>query len=153
MKKKVKTIIFVAATLIIILLIASLFIYLKNNPPLQHSMTVVSDNLQSVVIDLPNGGVGKIEITGVKVNNNQSPEKVKIQYLLSEEGVKLLDNSNEINKANFYSLKEKSIPPDTDIYQAKYGLNVVSDKRIETITVKYKYFGMNYKKKVSKGMK
>ncbi|MFC8983832.1 hypothetical protein ACFT6Z_35850, partial [Streptomyces sp. NPDC057131] len=60
------------------------------------------------VIDIRNNGYGKINITEVKVNNNQIPEEVKIQYLKSENGVSLLNNSNTINEFNFYSLDEIS---------------------------------------------
>lgn len=152
MKKKVKIVI-LALILLIVLLLGGIYIYLKNNPPLEQSMTAVTDNIQSVAIDLSNVGYGEIKIIDVKVNNNQFPEEVKIQYLKSEVGVELLNNSNEINEYNFYSLDEISIPKDTDIYQAEYGLNVVSKEPVETITIKYKYFGMNYEKTVSIGMK
>ena len=152
-----KTII-VSAISLIIFLVGS-FTYIKLNPALV-SGTVASGNEKHIaLVGVGNKGFKNIKITEVLVNNNEQPQKVMVQVSNPLKGFIITDTFDGdakeygIKNLGFVSIQpktssqmqfekmDKGTATEKDII---YGITVVQDQPIETVIIKYRYFGLSF---------
>jgi hypothetical protein len=143
-------------------LLACLVLYLKLNPPL-----VIDGNGWSraqpglVTVDLQNEGFHGLKVKEVVVNEVERPCKVELGVSRSSALIGMYALRQEIEGISFHSLDEYEIEPKLSREDAielekldirstirHYGLVIDHCKKVDTITVKYTYFGFPYKKEI-----
>ncbi|MGM0881276.1 MAG: hypothetical protein ACQEXQ_09555 [Bacillota bacterium] len=161
MKKRV--IAFGLLGFLILGLLVGIFIWYLNTDPLADNglgTTTFKDGRQDeYVVQLSNEGYGKIDIRSVKINDNETPHLVQlgvtydapniVQILPDEPAIEFMD----INASSIFpkltteefqaAIKKKEHTP------MQYGIRIRHGEKIESVTIKYKYFGFTKTKKIT----
>lgn len=147
----------------IILLVGSV-LYIKLNQPLIEGTVATGNEKHIVVVGVGNKGFKGIKITDVIVNNNEKPQKLKVQvsnllkgFILTdsfdavavEYGIKNVDSvtiqSNTSPQVQFEKM-DQGTATKKDV---SYGITIVHDRPIENVIIKYRFLGLSFVKTVS----
>jgi len=155
----------VATIFAIILAIVACIVWLRLNPPLEHSSIARSANSTSIVISLDNKGFGDVKITEVFINNGDIPTEVNMQFNHANTGFIITDDfsSQDAQNYNFVELEDISIKKGTiskDIYARQdknqvrdddmiYGLTILNEQPIQNVIIHYQYLSMLYQTEIS----
>ncbi|KMY50916.1 hypothetical protein [Peribacillus loiseleuriae] len=108
-----------------------------------------------------NKGFQEIKITSVLINNNEQPKKLKVQVSNSLKGFALTDSFEAVaGEYDIKNLESVTIQPKTSPQMqyekmdkgtatekdVSYGISIVSDRPIETVIIKYQYYGLPFVK-------
>ena len=122
------------------------------NPPLDASSSVFhdSDN-KKIVIPIGNKGISEINNIEVLVNGNRKPDEAIIQIIHYPSGAFRL--STDIEDGEVKALVDFNLPAGTGINKRlesenddslAYALTVSSNPPITEVTIKYRYFGVQF---------
>lgn len=159
-----KAIFISAATMVVIILLVGSYIYVKSNPPLVGSSVGTGDENHVALVEVGNKGFKDVKITEVLVNQNEQPQKLKVQVSNVIKGFMIGDPLDE--KAKEYgatNLESVTIQPNTSPQMQLdkwnngtatekdviYGITIAHDKPITTVIVKYRYLGLSFVKTFS----
>ncbi|TVX96296.1 hypothetical protein [Cohnella terricola] len=139
-----------------LILVIVAYVYIANSAPLKsygHSNYYYEDK---VIIELNNKGHSNIKIMDVLVNDNKKP--VETELVVSYTGRLALAGIESDPYAKFMKINEQPINPELSGEQAyeilqtneyktplHYGLQIVNNGEIRSVTIKYKYYGITKK--------
>lgn len=142
---------------IVIVIVVVAYCYIVNAAPLKsygHSDYNFEDK---VIMELKNEGKSKIRLTDVLVNDTKP---VDAKLIISYTGRLVLAGIENEPYAKFLEIHEQPIKSDLSSDQAlriiregehttpiSYGIQVVNDEEIRSVTIKYKYYGITKKAK------
>ncbi|WP_071458635.1 hypothetical protein [Bacillus massilinigeriensis] len=140
------------------------YFFLKNNPPLEVSILIISDNRKSVVVGVGNNGFREVKILDVSVNNQEKPLKTRIQVSNAVQGfIMPEDYSNEdAKKFGFTKVDKVVLKTGTaaSTYMEKlnngtatkedeiYGLSVWHNEEVKDVHITYSYLGISFDRPV-----
>ena len=136
------------------------FIYLSN-PIVINGTSIYKDanGNDEIVFDVNNEGINKLRIKEVLINNQ--PNNQLIDLGISYDTLQIVQSNTDNELIKFYALDEKSVLPQKtsdevaaaltqkEMTPLHYGIRVNNFKEpIESITIKYKYFGLSVSKEI-----
>ncbi|PRO64528.1 hypothetical protein [Alkalicoccus urumqiensis] len=134
---------------------SSIYIYLQIYPPLAVASTYSSGDRDDVVMEIGNSGIRTIELETVEVNGT-APEEAHLQRIdPAEEQLALIGSATDAD-GEFLSLQGAVLETDTSPRSVRrrvengsssgaeslYGLGLAMDEAIETVWIRYRYFGI-----------
>ncbi len=138
--------------------VISLFVFIGIwlcNPPLDAFSTIFhgSENKQ-IVIPIGNKGISEIKNIEVVINGNNKPDDAKILNILNiHHALEAFSLSSDVEDGEVKELEEFHLPIGTAINKRldpdnndtiSYGLKVSSKFPVNEVTIKYRYFGIQY---------
>ena len=147
---------FFISMFILVVLLGSLFLYLKMHPPLSYSgITTYAEDEKKRVIEIENTGFVNVELITVLVNGR---EKGKIELGVSRSNHIIMGSGLDEDPAiTFHSIDEFPIKPQSnsedrtekinkdELQSIKfYGIRIFGHEEPKVITIKYKYLGMSF---------
>jgi hypothetical protein len=141
-------------------LLACLVLYLKMNPPLASEESGWSEHDPGiVVVELQNEGFHKLKLTEVMVNGGDRPSKVELGISRTNAVIGMFALEKEIEGISFHDIHEYDIETGYSREEAiqleeqdnrsairHYGLALEHFQKIDSVTVKYTYFGFPFRK-------
>ena len=137
------------------------FIYFSNPISINGIFTNYKDQgLKEIVFNIENMGIKELTLKEVTINHNKTPKELAlgisydtlqvVQSGTDSQNIKFMD----LNKENIYpkipSEKVIEIINRNEMTPISYGIRVeFYEENIETLNVKYKYFGFPVTKKIS----
>jgi hypothetical protein len=162
--RTIKKIIILTATIGLIMLLIGSFLYIKLTPPLVGGTVGIGNEKHIVVAEIGNKGFNHIKIADVLVNNNEQPQKLKVQVSNPLKGFIITDKFDaEAKEYGIKNIEAVTIQPNTSPQvqlekvnkgtatekDVSYGISIVHDKPIETVIIEYRYFGLSFVKTIS----
>ncbi|MEZ0482103.1 hypothetical protein [Planococcus sp. SSTMD024] len=154
-----KILIVVLSLMVFVTIVGGTFILLKNNPPLEATAVASDENQHFVIVGFGNNGWGDIQLTNVAINDFEQPIASKIQMSNPELGFVMTDDfeSEEAQPYRFTDIDEATIKTGTSPTETlekqnngtaseddeTYGLTLKHDEAIQTVHIKYSYFGIS----------
>ncbi|MDX1805865.1 MAG: hypothetical protein R3267_02410 [Paenisporosarcina sp.] len=147
---------FFISIFIIIVLVGSLFLYLKTHPPLSYSgITDYTEDEKKRVIEIENTGFVNVELNAVLVNGR---DKGKVELGVSRSNHIIMGSGLDEDPAiTFHSIDEFPIKPQSNSEERAekinkdelqsikfYGIRIFGHEEPKVITIKYKYLGMPF---------
>ncbi|QWC23361.1 hypothetical protein KJK41_03005 [Bacillus haikouensis] len=143
-------------------LLACLVLYLKLNPPLASNGYGWSSAQPGLVtVELQNESFHGVKLKKVFVNEGGRPCKVDLGVSRSSALIGIFALKEEIDGISFHPIDEYEIEPKLNREEVieleeldnrstirHYGLAVDHCKKVDSVTVKYTYFGFPYKKEI-----
>jgi hypothetical protein len=141
-------------------LLACLVLYLKLNPPLASAGFGWSAHDPGIVtVELQNEGIHKLKLTEVMVNGGERPSKVELGVSRTNAVIGMFALEREIEGISFHDIHEYDIETmysRVETIQLEeqgnrstirhYGLALEHCKKIDSVIVKYTYFGFPFTK-------
>ncbi|MFJ5621507.1 hypothetical protein ACIQD3_01995 [Peribacillus loiseleuriae] len=146
------------------LIMLCFLIYIKLNQPLVDGTVAFDNEKHIVVVGVGNKGFQEIKITDVLINNNEQPQKLKVQVSNPLKGFALTDSFEAVaGEYGIKNLESVTIQPKTSPQMqyekmdkgtatekdVSYGISIVSDRPIETVIIQYQYLGLPFVKTIS----
>lgn len=151
-------------SLFIVIILGGGFLFIKFTSPLDIGTIASTDDKQVALIGVGNNGFIPLKLTKVLINNQEVPDKVKLQVSNLLDGFVLTDDYSsdeakdiQFNNIDDISLKAGTSPTknfektdegkasDSDVI---YGINIIHSQAINKVHVTYKYFGISFKKAI-----
>ncbi|MCA1055923.1 hypothetical protein LCM10_13075 [Rossellomorea aquimaris] len=143
-------------------LLAFLVVYLKLNPPLvSEGQGYIVKDPGVVTVELQNEGIHKVNLTGIVVNDGNRPEMVRMGVSRTSALIGIFAVEEEMEGVSFHSIDAYAIEPvlsREEVIQLEdvndrstirhYGVVVRHDERIDSVRVKYTYFGIPFVKEI-----
>jgi hypothetical protein len=143
-------------------ILACLVLYLKLNPPLTsegYGWSVEKPGI--VTVELQNEGFHGVKLTEILVNGGEVPDKVELGVSRSNAVIGQFAVEDEIEGISFHNIHEYDIEPklsreeviqleELDIRSTirHYGLALEHCKKIDSVSVKYTYFGFPFTREI-----
>jgi len=147
----------IVSRLLLIILVVIYIILIKQKTPIEVGMIVPNDNKKGVAIEIGNKGVNNIHLKKIVINTDEDPIKTNIQI---RNGLQEFDTSDlfDFEKAKNVKIQSMEIKPNTSPKNLKmkinngaasakekvYDLSVLNNKKINRITIKYRYLGVSF---------
>ncbi|MFZ3579753.1 hypothetical protein [Virgibacillus sp. DJP39] len=143
----------------IVVILIGIFSFIKFNPPLVSGTIGATNDHNAVLVEIGNKGFSEVKVDDVLVNGNEEPLNLKMQVSNPLKGFILTDTFDEEAKEyGIHDIENVTIKPDsapsaqlekvnngTDTTDDKsYGINVVHNKVIEKVNIKYSYLGISF---------
>jgi hypothetical protein len=143
-------------------ILACLVLYLKLNPPLTSEGYGWSKEKPGIVtVELQNEGFHSVKLTKILVNGSEVPDIVELGVSRSNAVIGLFAVKNEIEGISFHNIHEYDIEPklsreeviqldELDVRSTirHYGLALDHCKKIDSVSVKYTYFGFPFSREI-----
>jgi hypothetical protein len=151
------------AVVSIVVISAGFFAFIKTNPPLASGSLSASGDYHTVVAVVGNDGWSDVKITSVSVNNNEQPQKQKMQVSNPHLGFVITDTfDKETEEYGIQNVEDVTILPGTEPSaqleklnngtatedDESYGLTVVHNKPVQTVELTYRYLGFSFEKSI-----
>ncbi|NQD64661.1 hypothetical protein HP456_01820 [Bacillus haikouensis] len=141
-------------------LLACLVLYLKLNPPLESEGFGWSEHDPgTVTVELQNEGIHKLKLTEVMVNGGERPSRTELGVSRTNALIGMFALEKEIEGISFHDIHEYDIEMMYSRVEAiqldeqdnrsairHYGLALEHCKKIDSVIVKYTYFGFPFTK-------
>lgn len=147
---------FFISLFIIVVLLGSLFLYLKMHQPLSYSgITNYAEDDKKRVIEIVNTGFVNVELNTVLVNGR---DKGKVELGVGRSNHMIMGSGlDEDPTITFHSIDEFPIKPESNSEDSAerinqdglqsikfYGIRIFGHEEPKVITIKYKYLGMPF---------
>jgi hypothetical protein len=136
------------------------YYWIKENPPLEIGTIGQNEDGTSVLVGLINHGFRDAKVLGVKVNNNETPEQVKMQVSNLLKGYAITGGPQDMlpEEISFKNIEDVMIHAGpTHVEQMEsldagtatkedtvYAVNVFHDDNVRRVMIEYRYLGMTY---------
>ncbi|MFJ7684583.1 hypothetical protein [Peribacillus butanolivorans] len=135
----------------LIVIIGVVLYFVLAQPKLEANLLGTGLEQKVVVITLGNDGFQDIELLDIRINGAEKPEIAKVQVDESGKGFVLSDtfmDEGYIFK-DYDTVKIETGTAIKDVEsQSKYGLSVKDDVEINSVTILYKYLGIEFEENV-----
>lgn len=139
------------------------FLWLKTNAPMVAAISGSSSENQILLVQVGNKShLANIHIEEVLVNNDETPENVKVQVSNALKGFIIWSNfegKKEI-EYNFTDLTAVELKTETDpqeqadkinkgtatVKDTIYAITINNDNKVQKVIIKYRYLGLKFKK-------
>jgi hypothetical protein len=146
-----------AVLLLVAVVVGGAYIWVRENPPIEIGMIVQNEDATSVLVEVTNRGFREAKVVRVTVNNDDAPEKVKMQVSNLLKGFVLGDDDRD-EKVEYKNLKnvvikggssqseqmEKLNDGTATIDDTIYAVYVFHDEAVSRVMIEYQYFGMTF---------
>ncbi|MFF3022849.1 hypothetical protein ACFVRR_09310 [Gottfriedia sp. NPDC057948] len=154
----------IVSLLLLIIIVVTYVVLIKQKPPIETGRIVPSDNGKGIAIEIGNIGLRDIHLKKISINNEEVPKKTKIQ---AGSGFQEYDSSDvfdfEKNNTKVQSMVLKpNISPKNLIKKQNQGtasakdkvyeLSMLHNKKINRITIKYRYLGVTFEQVIRLAM-
>ncbi|RBP06216.1 hypothetical protein [Rossellomorea aquimaris] len=136
------------------------YLWVKENPPMEIGMIGQNEDGTSVLVEVTNHGFREAKVVRVTVNNNDAPEKVKMQVSNLLKGYVIIDDIGdqlpiEVSLQNLEDVSIKAGPTNSEQLESLdagtatkddtlYAVHVFHDEAVSRVMVEYQYFGMTF---------
>ncbi|MGF3104448.1 hypothetical protein [Rossellomorea sp. DUT-2] len=147
--------------LVVVAVVGGTYFWIRENPPME--VGVIGQNVDgtSVLVEVTNHGFSDAKVVGVTVNNDEAPEKVKMQVSNLIQGYFITDDDDqdelpkEISFKNIEDVSVKAVPSKEEQYKKLedgtatkddtiHAVNVFHDEEVNRVMIEYRYFGMTF---------
>ncbi|MFF2878514.1 hypothetical protein ACFVR2_19560 [Gottfriedia sp. NPDC057991] len=154
----------IVSVLLLIILVVAYFVLIKQKPPIETGRIVPSDNGKGIAIEIGNIGLSDIHLKKILINNEEVPKGTKVRV---GSGFQEYDSSEVFNfekqntKVQSLVLKPNTSPKNLIKKQNQgtastkdkvYELSILHSKKINRITIKYRYLGIPFERVIRLAM-
>ncbi|MHA7136539.1 hypothetical protein ACRTEV_04615 [Rossellomorea arthrocnemi] len=146
-----------AVLLLVAVVVGGAYIWVRENPPIEIGMIVQNEDGTSVLVEVTNHGFREAKVVKVTVNNDEAPEKVKMQVSNLLKGFVLGDDDRD-EKVEYKNLKDVVINGGSSQSEQMeklndgtatkddtiYAVHVFHDEAVSGVMIEYQYFGMTF---------
>lgn len=146
----------IVSVLLLIILVVAYVVLIKQKPPIETGRIVPSDNGKGIAIEIGNIGVSEIHLKKLLINNEEVPKRTKIRVgvgFQEYDSSEVFDFEKQHTKVQSIVLKpdtspknliKKQIQGTTSAKDKVYELSILHSKKINRITIKYRYLGVSF---------
>ncbi|MGM0828844.1 MAG: hypothetical protein ACQEU4_11505 [Bacillota bacterium] len=147
----------VALLFLVAVVVGGTYFWVRENPPIEIGMIGQNEDGTSVLVEVTNHGFREAKVVKVTVNNDDAPEKVKMQVSNLLKGYVHGDDDRD-EKVEYKNLKDVVIKEGSSQSEqmeklnngtaAKddtiYAVNVFHDESVSRVLIEYQYIGMTF---------
>ncbi|MGG1629708.1 hypothetical protein [Rossellomorea sp. NRS-1567] len=146
-----------AVLLLVAVVVGGAYIWVRENPPMEIGMISQNEDGKFVLVEVTNHGFREAKVVKVTVNNDEAPEKVKMQVSNLLKGFVLGDDDRD-EKVEYKNLKDVVINGGSSQSEQMeklndgtatkddtiYAVHVFHDEAVSRVMIEYQYMGMTF---------
>ncbi|MCR8849291.1 hypothetical protein NQ095_12795 [Rossellomorea sp. SC111] len=147
--------------MVAVAVVGGCYVWLRMHPPMEVGVVASNTTGTSVLVEVTNHGWEDAKVTGVTVNNGETPSGVKMQVSNLLRGYTVTDGPDDqlpvgISFENVGDVKIKAGPTNAEQLASLddgtatkedmiYAVNVFHDEKVHRVLIEYEYLGMTYR--------
>ena len=149
-----------AVLLILVVVVGGSYFWIREHPPVEVGVIAQNATGTSILVELTNHGFRDAKVTGLRVNQDEAPDEVKMQVSNLLRGYAVTDGPGEElpEEIRFEHVEDvwmkagptnaeqlESVDAGTATKEDKiYAVNVFHHEKVRQVMIEYQSFGMTY---------